>query len=143
MVMGIGILVALSLLPGCEPTLSDDPIPVTPFPDVFINLSQNLAIKTDGGYTYINDAGVRGIIVYRVNASSYLAFERNCSYRPNDACSTVDVDISGLYMIDPCCQSTFSFSNGLPTGGPAWRQLRQYETILAGNELIITDEIIQ
>ena len=137
------LIVSSSLLSGCEPSLSDDPIPFTAFPDVFINLAQSPAIKIDGGFMYLNDAGVRGVIIYRVNATRYLAYERNCSFQPNNACATVDVDVSGLFMLDPCCSSTFNFANGYPSSGPAWRELRQYETILNGNELIITDEIIR
>ncbi|MFZ6012485.1 MAG: hypothetical protein ACOYXT_19235, partial [Bacteroidota bacterium] len=98
----------------------------------------------DGGHKLItsSEGGVQGIIVYRINASSYVAYERNCSYHPNDACVTVEVHPSNLYMYDPCCSSSFDFSTGQPTGGPAWRPLRQYETSLSGSNLTITDEII-
>lgn len=91
---------------------------------------------------YLNDGGVRGIILYRKSNSTYIAYERNCSFHPGDACATVDVDISGLYMIDHCCNSTFCFSSGEPTGGIAWRPLRKYATMLDTNLLTITDEII-
>ena len=84
--------------------------------------------------------GVRGIIVYRTNSTSYNAFERNCSYHPNDACATVNVHNSGLYMTDPCCASTFDFLDGNPSGGIAWRPLRRYRTQLNGLTLSITDE---
>ncbi|MCK6616983.1 MAG: hypothetical protein L6Q51_05005 [Cyclobacteriaceae bacterium] len=97
-------------------------------------------LNTDGNSKYFN-GGVRGIIVHRVNASTYRAFERNCSFQPNEACATVGVHVSTLFMEDSCCGSTFNF-NGDPTGGPAWRPLRQYQTILSGNELTITDEVV-
>ena len=130
------------LLASCQPDMSDDPIPFVAFPDFVANLMapeyQSLAVV--GGYKEINSIGVRGVIVYRLNASTYLAFERNCSFRPNEACATVNVHSSSLYMIDPCCNSSFSFDNGSPTGGVASRPLRQYDTQLVGSELTITDD---
>src|SRR5688500_12760092 len=66
---------------GCAPELSDDPIPYQGFPAFTINLNlpQYQGVSTDGGWTYI-DGGVRGIILYRQNTSTYIAYERNCSY---------------------------------------------------------------
>lgn len=124
--------------------MTDDPIPIVGFPDFVIPLTspeyQPLAVN--GGYKEVNSIGVRGVIVYRQDALTYLAFERNCSFRPNDACATVNVHSSGLYLFDPCCNSSFSFVNGAPTGGVASRPLRLYTTSLAGTQLTITDEIL-
>lgn len=127
---------------SCQPDMSDDPIPLVAFPDFVVNLSapeyQSLAVV--GGYKEIGSIGVRGVIVYRLNTSTYLVFERNCSFRPNEACATVNVHSSSLYMVDPCCNSSFSFDNGAPTGGVASRPLRQYATELVGSQLTITDD---
>jgi len=127
----------------CSPDLFDDPIPIIFFQPIEINLFDlQYADLNTIGYVYINsNAGVRGIILHKKNASTYLAFERNCSYQPNQACATVNVHTSNLFMEDVCCGSTFSW-DGLPTGGIAWRPLRQYQTILNGNLLTITDEIL-
>lgn len=124
--------------------MSDDPIPLIAFPDHVINLlaPENQALAVNGGYKEINSIGVRGVILYRQSATTFLAFERNCSFRPNEACATVNVHVSSLYMIDPCCNSTFSFDSGSPTGGMASRPLRQYVTELVGLQLTITDEIL-
>lgn len=129
---------------ACQPDLSDDPIPVVPFPDFVVNLSapEYQPLQVTGGHKEINSIGVRGVIVYRVDASTYKVFERNCSYRPNEACATVNVHSSLLYMVDPCCNSSFSFPDGMPSGGLATRPLRQYASGLAGSQLTITDEII-
>ncbi|MBK5278247.1 MAG: hypothetical protein JJE09_05220 [Bacteroidia bacterium] len=133
----------LLVMVACQPDLSDDPIPYIPFNEIIINLSfpEYATLRTDGGYKEVN-GGVRGIIVYRVNATSYNAFERNCSFHPNDACATVNIHSSSLYMTDPCCGSTFDFSDGNPSGGVAWRPLRKYRTQLTGTTLSITDEVI-
>jgi hypothetical protein len=136
-------VVAFTLL-GCSPDMSDDPIPYQPFPDIILNLAlpENIALKSKGNAREIN-GGVRGIIVYCADPGVYVAFERNCSYHPNDACATVNIDNSKLFMTDPCCGSSFDFSTGLPTGGVAWRPLQEYQTSYNGFDLIITDQVVQ
>lgn len=143
-VLWIKVIIALVFLASCSQDLSDDNIPPAHFPDIVINLSlpSNIALASKGGYKEINDAGVRGIIVYCEELGIYHAYERNCSFSPNDACATVNVDPSGLFMIDPCCNSSFDFTTGEPIGGSAWRPLRKYETIANGSELIITETIV-
>lgn len=139
-------LIIILALFSCEPNLVDDPIPFVSFNDVVINLSfpEFINLNKDGGFKDINNqnAGVRGIIIYRKSSTTYLAFEKNCSYHPNEACATVEVHASGLFMTDPCCGSSFNFDDGLPNGGPAWRPLRQYRTQLNGSVLTITEEIL-
>lgn len=131
-------------LVACTRDLYDDPIPIIPFVDIVINLNlpEYASLRTDGGSKELSTGGVRGIIVYRQNATTYLAYERNCSYHPNEACATVNIHSSGFYMIDPCCNSNFTLEDGTPTGGPAWRPLLQYFTQLSGSTLTITDEVI-
>jgi hypothetical protein len=136
------LIIGISL--SCDSDLSDDAIPYTAFPDLVINLTQPSYNDLNTlGWMYFNDIGTRGVIVYKVNATTYRAFERNCSYRPNDACATVGVHSSNLYMEDACCGSIFSLSDGMPTNGPAWRNLRQYATFLSGSTLTVTDEVVQ
>ena len=134
-------LLLLLFLISCEPDLVDDPIPFQPFPDINIVIPNHPSLSSDGGTIAINDGGVRGIILYRKYSNTYLAFERNCSYKPNDACATVEVHSSTLFMQDACCGSSFNFE-GKPTGGPAWRPLQQYRTSLSVHTLTITDEIV-
>jgi hypothetical protein len=128
---------------ACEPNLSDDPIPYIAFNDIILNLNlpQYISLRSDGGFKEIS-GGVRGIIIYRVNSTTYKAYERNCSFQPNEACATVNVHSSGLFMNDPCCGSNFTFEDGNPSGGPAWRPLVSYRTQLSGLELIITSDRI-
>ncbi len=139
-----GLFLVLLVVAGCSRDLSDDEIPPSSFPDIVIDLSlpSNIALASKGGFKEINDGGVRGIIVYCQDIGVYHAYERNCSYTPNQACATVNVDASRLFMIDPCCSSMFDFSTGQPISGPAWRPLRQYQAIANGVELVITENII-
>jgi hypothetical protein len=123
----------------------DDPIPFEKFEDIVININlpSYTALKIDGGHVVIPDAsinaGIRGIIIYRENSTTYRAFEQNCSFQPQDACATVDA--FAIYMQDACCGSVFNY-DGQPTGGLAWRPLGEYETSLSGSTLTITDNVI-
>ncbi len=122
---------------------TDEPIPFVSFTEITINMTfpQYRPLSNDGGFVEI-DGGVRGIIVYRVDATTFIAFERNCSYQAGSACAQVDVDISRLFLIDRCCGSNFSLSDGYPTKGPASRALRRYRIEIAGSTLTVTDEVL-
>ncbi len=135
-------VILIFLFAACSENLVDDPIPFVAFPEEVITLSLVPALQQDGGHYLVNGKGVRGIIVHRVNSTTFRAFERNCSFQPNEACATVDVHTTGLFMLDACCGSNFDFPNGNPTGGPAFRPLRQYRTQLSGSTLTVTDEVI-
>ena len=137
-----GIVLTLFVFIGsCTPDLVDSPIPRGSFDDFTITISNHQSLLSDGGYIY-RPEGARGMIIYRKNSTTYYAFERNCSFQPGDACATVDVHASTLFMEDTCCGSHFNFE-GTPTGGPAWRPLLRYETSLSGNTLTITDSIVE
>lgn len=135
----------LLVLSACTSDVIDDAIAPASFPDypVNLNLPEYNDLRTKG-WMYISKIGVRGVILYRVpNTLEYYAFERNCTFHPYEACSTVEVHSSGLYMEDPCCSSTFNFT-GTPTSPPAVTPLRRYDIADGGNNtIIITDNIIQ
>ncbi|MGC3945955.1 MAG: hypothetical protein QM762_15780 [Chryseolinea sp.] len=138
-------LVTLAAFGSCSTDPSDDPIPPISFPDKVLNLNlpENIALRSKGVSKAVNDIGVRGVIIYCVDVGIYHAYERNCSYQPNEACATVNIDASTLFMTDPCCGSNFDFNTGVPSGGVAWRPLRQYRTTFNGTDLVITDEVIE
>lgn len=136
-------LIILLFATACDPQLTDDPIPIIAFQDIIINfgLPEYSRLRVDGGMMTVK-GGVRGIIVYRVNATTFRAYERNCSYHPNEAGSTVEIDASNLFFKDYSCGSQFNIENGQPMGGPAWRPLRQYNTDVIGGTLKITSDVI-
>jgi nitrite reductase/ring-hydroxylating ferredoxin subunit len=131
----------LLLWAGCSSDYSDQGIAQVTFPDKVLNLSlpeyQDLNTK---GFKYIG-GGVRGIIIVKVQELQYHAYERNCTFRPEEPSATVEVHSSLLYMEDPVCGSQFRLSDGEPTRAPASRPLRQYRTTYDGMYLTITDEI--
>jgi hypothetical protein len=143
-ILAVLILIVLAGFISCKPDESDDEIPYVPFADININLGlpEFFPLQASGGYKLINEGGVKGIILYHHPGGEYYAFERNCSYHPNDACSTVDVDFTGVRMTDSCCGSSFNF-DGNPVNGPAWRPLRRYVTIHSANQVTITSDIVE
>jgi len=129
----------IMLIQACDDEMPEDGIPIVIVNETInLNNFQYQPLNLIGGYVYLN-AGVRGIIIYRQSLSEYIAIEQNCTFQPMDACATVSVDKSSLFLLDTCCNSSFDF-NGFPTGGPASLQLRQYRTILNDNLLTITNE---
>jgi nitrite reductase/ring-hydroxylating ferredoxin subunit len=107
---------------------------------VNLNYPQFQKLKLDGGYVYLDGGGLKGIILYRASENSYLAYDRACPHNPNG--EIVQVDLSSLFMVDHACHSSFNFSDGQPTGGPAQRPLVQYRVDQEGTVLKISDEII-
>lgn len=137
------------LLPGLAACGSkNDDQPLIPYAPVNMSLvltnQEYVNLRANNGAVMVpvrgpaGNGGVKGIIVVRQNASTYLAFERNCPYRPYDACATVSLDRSRLFMRDSCCNSQFDLQ-GQITGGPTSRPLKQYSTNLQGNILNITN----
>jgi hypothetical protein len=142
---GFTLLSLALLLAACNSATTTQTIPSISFStQINITNQQYQALRFDNGVvtlpaTGINGGGVKGLLVVRQNASTYLAFDRNCPYQPYDACSTVSLDRnSRLFFRDSCCTSQFDF-RGSVTGGPALRPLRQYTTSLSGSLLTITN----
>jgi hypothetical protein len=87
---------------------------------------------------YVSNAGISGIIVYRMSANQFFAFERSCT---KDGCdnakSKVWVQAGNSAMNDSICGSTFSIQDGTVQNGPATVALFQYHTNWDGNILHI------
>ncbi len=123
--------------------------PLIPYAPVNLALDltnqQYRALRFDNGVITLpvqgpaGTGGVKGVLIVRQNASTYLAFERNCPYHPYDACSLVSLDRSSrLFLRDSCCDSRFNFT-GQVIGGPAVRPLLPYHTSLQGTQLTVTN----
>ncbi len=96
----------------------------------FINLT------VPGGWTYIN-GGSRGIIIYRVSNDAFNAYDRHCTYEPENSCALVSVDVTNITGLDDCCSSKFLLTDGSVTKGPANLPLKQYQTTFDGSVLRI------
>ena len=140
-------LTVVGLLAACGAKNDDQPlIPYAP-----VNLSLNLTaqeyanLRVDNGAVTLpvkgpaGSGGVKGVIVVRQSPGNFLAFERNCPYRPFDGCALVNLDrVSRQFMRDSCCNSQFDLK-GQITGGPTPRPLKQYSVSIQGNLLSVTN----
>jgi hypothetical protein len=123
---------------GSDSSNVEPQIPYVSFSEsINITNQQYVALRADNGAAYVT-GGLRGLIVVRRGTNTYVAFDRNCSYRVTDTCARVSIDPSRLFLKDACCNSQFDLQ-GRPQGGPASRPLRQYTTTLSGNILNITN----
>ena len=103
---------------------------------IYINNPSYINLTVVGGWVYVG-GGIRGILVYRKSSSEFIAFERNCTYQPDDPCSTVVVDKSAIIAVDTCCHSEFLLTDGSVIKAPASVPLKVYRNTYDGNVLHI------
>ncbi len=125
----------------------DDPFIFQSFPDIVfsINLPSYSALQIDGGHVVISSfngqlVGIRGIIVYRENATTFRAFEQDCSFQPYEPASNVQPFATTMQCSG--CASNFNYEGNPIGNGPAWRPLAQYKTSISGSTITITEEVI-
>lgn len=95
-------------------------------------------LQAIGGWVYLQ-GGSKGIIVYRASQDEFMAFDRHCTFQPQDNCR-VTVDNTHITAVDQeCCGSKFILVDGSIVQGPAARGLHQYRTSFDGNTLWITN----
>jgi nitrite reductase/ring-hydroxylating ferredoxin subunit len=81
--------------------------------------------------------GYKGIIIYKESSSSYIAYERACPYDPLEDCSLIEVEVSGVTVIDSCCDSRYLMMDGTVFSGPSLMSLKRYNTYYDGQRLNI------
>jgi nitrite reductase/ring-hydroxylating ferredoxin subunit len=96
-------------------------------------------LQSPQGFVYIPE-GNKGIVVFHLPQGGYMAYDRTCSYNPNDACAAVSVDRNyaglrcGSYANDTtntftqCCASKFDLNSGVALEKPASKPLKAYFT---------------
>ncbi len=107
-------------------------------PNVYVNftlLPNSLDFIEIGGWIYINDQGYRGIIIYRPQSDIFYAYERTCTHDADVNTAQVEVEDSGITVVDSTCMSRFILLDGTPFDGPATIPLKQYRTAYDGNIL--------
>ena len=108
-------------------------------PNVSVNIHISIsdpnfvALNAVGGWVYVT-GGVKGIVIYCKAVNEYMAYERNCSYHPNESNAKVDVDAStNLFLNDASCGSKFLITDGSVQQGPASSPLKHYTTSFDGS----------
>jgi len=111
--------------------------------NVMVDYNLNLTLpefsdlQTVGNYVFIENEGVKGIIVYRQDFNTYKTYDRNCSYQPSLACAKID-SVNASIAICSCCDSKFLLGqNGQTIDGPALLALKQYQNSFSGDLLYI------
>lgn len=141
------ILLVLPLFYNCgKNNINPEPIPDVPV-NVTVNMSlpSNSHLLNSGSFIY-EQGGVKGIvIVHSILDDDYYAFDRCCSYKPNETCSKLEMDSTLLVLrcgeskiggFEKCCDSKFNLE-GQVYAGPASFGLKQYQVIRSGNLLNI------
>lgn len=118
-----------------------DELPLTPPFEVFLNLSliSNQSLKFEN-HLYLDDVGLRGVVVIKRGENDYAAFERTCPYEHERDCAIVShLSVASESYLECGCGDSFYNDQGFPTQGPSPRKLREYRTQLSGNNLIVSD----
>jgi hypothetical protein len=104
--------------------------------DTYIYLSEPSAVQLNavGGWIYYQ-GGSKGLIVYRKSTTEFAAYDRQCTYDPTAACALLQVNSSGVTVVDSCCGSEFSLIYGGVTKGPASQSMIQYRTTYEANSV--------
>ncbi len=119
--------IALFIISSCKKDKSTQSL----IPNVWVDLylqPDGIDFIQAGNWKYYNDYGYKGIIVYRIDQFTFSAYERCCSYDPQIDSAKVEVDNSGIILVDSICGSKFNILDGNPIGGPATLPLKQYFT---------------
>jgi hypothetical protein len=114
-----------------RPTIPYVYVNITKYPDILAG--DYIPVS---GWVYIT-GGYRGIIVYRMTSTEFMAYERTCPYDPDKDCARVEVESSGITAIDSCCGSRYVLTDGSPIAGPSGYSLQHYNTSYDGNLLRI------
>jgi nitrite reductase/ring-hydroxylating ferredoxin subunit len=133
------LLSALLVTPSCNKSEKQQGL----IPTVYVNFElypnsiNPIPVST---WIYVNDQGYRGIIVYRYDQNTFLAYERTCPYDPEKECAVVEADESSITAVDSCCMSRFLLTDGSPFAGPATLPLKQYQTVYDGMVLRVYNQ---
>ena len=106
------------------------------------NVYVNFYLQPDGidfippnGWKIYDYEGYRGVLIYRIDQLTFNAYEMTCPFDAALECAKVQVDASGILLIDSCCMSTYNILDGMPAGGPTTLALKQYFTEYNGIQL--------
>ena len=151
MVAGVAIMLFSLLLAACTKDDGDR----QPLPPINITIDPNSTLYQElnvtGGWLYLNEMDgaeppSRGIIVYRLSADQFMAFERTPPFKPDSCCNAAKTICSSLvvdnyypFVMDTCTMSKYLILDGSPVSGPSSMTLSMYVTEYFGDLLYIHD----
>jgi len=115
------------------------------FPNVAVNRSyvlaepSNFPLTVQGGWIY-DDAGVRGLVVYRRSftnqVSDFSCYDRGCTLHFEQDCGKLTV-VNDLFLECGCDQARWILLDGSPNGGNPAPPLRAYSTEFLGGVVVV------
>jgi len=130
-------LIILLAFASCK---KENPQPI--IPEVYVNFFINpnstefLELNAPGGWVTVT-GGYRGILLYRLTLTDFLAYERTCPWDPWEEGARIEVEESGFICVCPVCGSQYNVLDGSPFVGPSTYLLKQYHTNYDGNLLYV------
>jgi nitrite reductase/ring-hydroxylating ferredoxin subunit len=130
-------LLLLILVPGCEDSDTHPEIPDVPVSFVINpNSTEYLELNHVGGSVYLT-GGYNGILVYRADMNTFMAYDRACPYDFDTPHARIELEASGITCVCPVCQSKYIITDGTPFEGPSRYMLKQYITTYDGSLLYV------
>ncbi len=131
-------ILAMTTIISCE-NVNTTGIPYAPVNfQIVVSNPDFVALQAVGGFVSIT-GGSRGIIIYRASPDEFRAYDRHCTFMPQEGCRVTMDDTDIFAVCTECCDSKFLIVDGSPTEGPAALGLLQYNTSFNGNVLWITN----
>ena len=87
-------------------------------------MPQYLNLQVPGGWAYTT-GGIKGIIIYNVNGTTFKAFERSCPHLSPSNCTQMTIEDS-IKMKCPCDDSEFNILNGASLTQGITHSAREY-----------------
>lgn len=122
----IGLILIFIGFISCEKNETHDLLPKIPVNvTIDMKLPQYVPLQTVGGWVYINNEGVNGIVVVNrgIGASKYKAFDRAC---PNNDCKKPMEFDGSLKLKCTCDSSEYSILDGSPQTSKNTHFAREY-----------------
>ncbi len=139
------LLIILLLISGfsCKKKSKEQKVADNPVPSVLVNYTTfpgdplNFKIQSIGGWMYVDNVGINGIIIYRKSQEEFVAIERTSSYLPDNPAAKVKVMSDNFTLRDTISDSHWRIFDATVTQGPAEWALRIYGTSYNGNSLTV------
>lgn len=94
-------------------------------------------LQAVGNYMFINNEGVKGLIVYHKSFSTYKVYDRSCTYQPSLANAKIDSINASIAICSQCNSMFLMDEDGISIKAPALLPLKEYSNTLSGDVLHI------
>lgn len=89
-----------------------------------LNLPAYIDLTVPSGWITVS-GGSRGVLIYRISNTDFIAFDRHSPYEIDSGCR-VEVEDDNITVVDPCSNSEWLIIDGTVLSGPATFPLQQF-----------------